>query len=50
MQITPASSPFTLTTLSISFLATPIYEMSAITFVEDANAKSTVNITQTLLT
>jgi hypothetical protein len=50
MQISPASSLFTLTTLSITFLATPIYEMSGITFVEDANAKSTVDITQALLT
>jgi len=49
---TPIISPSnrTLTTLIITKLSLSIYETSSLTFDEDVNAKTTVNIIKTVLT
>jgi hypothetical protein len=49
IQTTPASSPVTLATLSITALATPIYGPSTTTFVSDSTSTS-VNAVMTTAT
>ena len=50
MQTSPATGPFTLSTDSITSIATSIYEPSAITFNNDTYAYTTVDVIQSALT
>ena len=50
MQTSPATGPFTLTTFSITYIATSIYELSTVTFNDDTNAYTTVDVIQSALT
>jgi hypothetical protein len=50
MQTSPAAGPFTLSTLSITYIGTSIYEPSTISLSDDANAYTTVNVIQSALT
>jgi hypothetical protein len=50
MQTSAATGPFTLSTDSITSIATSIYEPSTITFNNDTNAYTTVDVIQSALT
>jgi hypothetical protein len=50
MQTSPATGPFTLSTFSITLIATSIYESSTITFNNDTSAYTTVDVIQSALT
>ena len=46
LKATPTPTPITMTspTTTITKISSPIYESSSVTFVEDTQAKTTVNI------
>jgi hypothetical protein len=50
MQSTPATGPFTLSTLSITYIASSIYGPSIITFNDDTAAYTTVDLIQSAFT
>ncbi len=50
MQTSPATGPFTLTTFSITQIATPIYEPSSIAYTNDTNSYTTIDLNQSKLT
>jgi hypothetical protein len=50
MQTSPATGTFTLTLFSITYVATSIYEPSTITFNNDTDAYTTVDVIQSALT